>query len=114
MTKSDKPENSTLVFSFDGTGNEPSDVGEFREDESISNILKLHLLMGGGIGEDRSRIETATGRDQETFYYNGIGTRDGGTRIPLVGRLYSAARQAVNMTIAPSFSDAGRILDEAR
>jgi len=69
--------------------------------------------MGGGIGEDRARTETAAGRDQQTFYYNGIGTRDGGTRVPLVGRLYAAARRAVNMTMAPSFSDAGRILDEA-
>ena len=33
----------TLVFSFDGTGNEPSDADEFQEDESISNILKLHI-----------------------------------------------------------------------
>ena len=39
----------TLVFNFDGTGNEPSDAGEFAEDESISNVLKLHVLMGGGL-----------------------------------------------------------------
>ena len=31
----------TLVFCFDGTGNEPSDAGNFQEDESISNVLKL-------------------------------------------------------------------------
>ena len=39
----------TLVFCFDGTGNEPSDVGGFQEDESITNVLKLHILMGGGL-----------------------------------------------------------------
>ena len=38
----------TLIFNFDGTGNEPSDAGQFAEDESISNVLKLHVLMGGG------------------------------------------------------------------
>ena len=40
MADADK---KTLVFSFDGTGNEPSDADEFQEDESISNILKLHI-----------------------------------------------------------------------
>ena len=45
---------TTIVFSFDGTGNEPSDAREFVEDESITNVLKLHLLLGGGMGEDRS------------------------------------------------------------
>ena len=39
----------TLVFSFDGTGNEPSDAEGFEHDESISNVLKLHVLMGGGL-----------------------------------------------------------------
>ncbi len=37
----------TLVFSFDGTGNEPTDAEGFEHDESISNVLKLHVLMGG-------------------------------------------------------------------
>ena len=104
----------TLVFSFDGTGNEPSDAGEFKEDESVSNVLKLHILMGGGVEEDGSATETPNGNVQKTFYYNGIGTRDGNTRIPLLGRLYSKGRSFLNMTVAPSFGDARRILDEAR
>jgi len=103
----------TLVFSFDGTGNEPGDAREFKEDESISNILKLHILMGGGIQEDKSDTKAPAGADQKTYYYNGIGTREGGRQIPLLGRLYSAARKAVNMAIAPAFGDARRILDEA-
>ncbi|MDD9818188.1 MAG: DUF2235 domain-containing protein, partial [Gammaproteobacteria bacterium] len=103
----------TLVFSFDGTGNEPGDAHEFKEDESISNILKLHILMGGGIQEDQSDTKTPAGADQKTYYYNGIGTREGGRQIPLFGRLYSAMRKAVNMSIAPTFGDARRILDEA-
>lgn len=104
----------TLIFSFDGTGNEPGDAGEFKEDESISNILKLHVLMGGGLEEDRSPTTTPRGTEQKTHYYNGIGTRESGARIPLLGRLFSAGCRFVNMTLAPSFGDARRILDEAR
>ena len=44
----------TLVFSFDGTGNEPEDTSGFKEDESVRNVLKLHILMGGGLEEDRT------------------------------------------------------------
>lgn len=36
---------NTLVFSFDGTDKEPADAEGFRQDESISNILKLHVLL---------------------------------------------------------------------
>ena len=110
----ERTETKTLVFSFDGTGNEPSDAGEFREDESVSNILKLHILMGGGVDEDRSQTETPNMGEQKTFYYNGIGTREGNTRIPLLGRLYSKGRSMLNMVVAPNFGDARRILDEAR
>ena len=55
-------ETKTLVFSFDGTGNEPIDAGKFEEDESISNVMKLHVLMGGGFHVDKSRTETLEGR----------------------------------------------------
>ena len=104
----------TLVFSFDGTGNEPRDAREFKDDESVSNILKLHILLGGGIQEDRSDTETPQNNSQKTYYYNGIGTREGGRQIPLLGRLFSVTRKFVNMAIAPSFGDARQILDEAR
>ena len=43
----DHPPARTLVFSFDGTGNEPQDATGFKQDESVSNVLKLHILMGG-------------------------------------------------------------------
>lgn len=98
----------TLVFCFDGTGNEPSDAGEFQEDQSVSNILKLHVLMGGNF-EDPPPLAR-----QKTFYYNGIGTREGKTRIPLLGKLYAAGRSRLNMLVAPTFGDAKRILEEAR
>ena len=98
----------TLVFCFDGTGNEPSDAGEFKQDQSVSNILKLHILMGGHFEEP------AADAPQLNFYYNGIGTREGKSRIPLLGRLYAAGRSSLNMLIAPTFGDAKRILDEAQ
>ena len=104
----------TLVFNFDGTGNEPSDAGEFAEDESISNVLKLHVLMGGGLQSGDTGVETPDGEEQRVFYYNGIGTREGSLRIPLLGRLYSAGRSVVNMAFAPRWGDAARILREAR
>ena len=98
----------TLVFCFDGTGNEPSDAGEFKEDQSVSNVLKLHILMGGNFTDPPLRTW------QRNFYYNGIGTRDGKSRIPLLGRLYAAGRSRLNMLLAPTFGDAKRILEEAR
>ncbi len=100
----------TLVFSFDGTGNEPIDVGKFEEDESISNVMKLHVLMGGGLHEDKSETVTPGGHRQIMHYYNGIGTRENGISIPLLGRL----RKIINMAIAPKFGDAARILREAK
>lgn len=36
-----------LIFCFDGTCNDPDDAGDFFSDSSISNILKLHVLLGG-------------------------------------------------------------------
>ena len=100
----------TLVFSFDGTGNEPSQVNEFKEDESITNVLKLHILMGGGMKLDNSNTRTPANNVQRTYYYNGIGTREAGISIPLLGAL----RSAINMAIAPTFGDARRILNEAK
>ena len=101
-------EHKTITFSFDGTGNEPSDAGRFTEDESVSNVLKLHVLMGGGFEADRTATKTDGGEPQVTFYYNGIGTREEGRSIPLLGRL----RDALNMAMAPRWGDAARILRE--
>ena len=103
---------NTLIFSFDGTGNEPADAEGFRQDESISNILKLHLLLGGGI-DPRPPDAAPAGEGQRAFYYNGIGTRQDGGAVPLLGRLYSAGRRVVNLALAPTFSDAQQILEEA-
>jgi len=46
-----------LFFNFDGTDNEPADAMQERnfldttEDNSITNILKFHLLLGGNLRE---------------------------------------------------------------
>ena len=105
----------TLVFSFDGTGNEPSDAEGFEHDESISNVLKLHVLMGGGLaGVDLTETKTPEGQDQFTYYYNGIGTRENGEDIPLIGWLVSKATGFVNSALAPKWGDARRILNEAK
>ena len=103
----------TLVFSFDGTGNEPHDATGFKEDESISNVLKLHILMGGGLVEDMSETYTERGHRQETCYYNGIGTREDGETIPLVGSIISRMKKVINSALAPSWGDARRILKQA-
>ena len=99
----------TLIFNFDGTGNEPADVGSFSQDESISNVLKLHVILGGCMEAGKNGTKTANGNDQKTYYYNGIGTREGRFSIPLVGRV----RSAINMAVAPSWGDARGILNEA-
>lgn len=104
----------TLVFSFDGTGNEPTDAEGFEHDESISNVLKLHVLMGGGLnGEDKTDTKTQRDEEQRTYYYNGIGTREDGEDIPLVGWLVSKVTGFVNSALAPRWGDARRILKEA-
>ena len=92
----------TLVFSFDGTGNEPADATEFTEDESISNVLKLHVLMGGGLQEDRSETKTPNGNLKETHYYNGIGTREGTNPVPLLGRLGSGPINSLSLGMQAS------------
>ena len=93
--------------------NEPDDATGFKEDESVSNVLKLHVLMGGGLEEDRSKTETEGGDLQETYYYNGIGTREDGETIPLVGSIISKMRKFINSALAPSWGDARRILNQA-
>ena len=103
----------TLVFSFDGTGNEPKDAVGFKQDESVSNVLKLHVLMGGGLEEDRSETNTGKGEPQKTFYYNGIGTREDGETIPLIGELVARSKKLINSMLAPSWGDARRILKQA-
>ena len=103
-----------LVICFDGTGNEPSDAGRFTEDESISNVLKLHILTGGGLTGDCPGTTTPAGNPQRTFYYSGIGTAGKREVSTWLGKLYARGRNLVNMAVAPRWGDAGRILTLAR
>lgn len=63
---------SILFFHFDGTDNEPADA--FSTDESISNVLKSHLLLGGCIGEEAQSGQVQRDSSWRSFYYPGIGT----------------------------------------
>ncbi|ASM51829.1 hypothetical protein PESP_b0237 [Pseudoalteromonas espejiana DSM 9414] len=92
----------TLIFNFDGTGSEPRDAEQvssahFKEDSSISNILKLHLLLGGKL--DGSPTTPFT--NQLSFYYQGIGTK--GSRL----------KRILNQTLAPRGDDVASILNQA-
>ena len=68
-----------LIFCFDGTGNEAEDANSSRsllglggiKDASITNILKLHLLLGGNLKTH------PIGQAQMSFYYSGVGTYGG-------------------------------------
>ncbi len=92
-----------LIFCFDGTGNEPSDAEQGRglfgvgdpEDASISNVLKLHLLLGGDLKGNR------VFPDQYCFYYPGVGT---------YGSWWDKLR---NRALAPPEEDVGSIIKQA-
>ncbi|WP_067100810.1 phospholipase effector Tle1 domain-containing protein [Marinomonas atlantica] len=64
---------SILFFHFDGTTNEPADAyAPTFKDESISNVLKSHLLLGGGLEDTDGRLQVPS--PHRSFYYSGIGT----------------------------------------
>jgi len=64
-----------IILCFDGTSNDPKDAKQKKnikmelKDGSISNIFKLHLLLGGGVTKGEENI-----KDQKSFYYSGVGT----------------------------------------
>ncbi|GKT12113.1 MAG: hypothetical protein ISEC1_P1088 [Thiomicrorhabdus sp.] len=92
-----------IVLCFDGTGNEPKDAKQEDswfgfgdpEDDSISNVLKLHLLLGGDL-----KGSHAFG-DQFSFYYSGVGT---------YGSWYDRLKNSFN---APPEEDVGDIIKAA-
>lgn len=106
-TEPSKPK--AIVSNFDGTGNHPADAGDCVEDESFTNVLKLHLLLGGGLGEDGTCVGPGT-EAQRAFRYNGIGTQKGRRMLPGVGWL----EHGVNTMFAPSWGHVDRILREAK
>lgn len=64
---------ANLIFNFDGTCNDPEDVGHFSDDMSITNVLKLHAFFGGKLTPNNASNENTPG--QHSFYYSGVGTR---------------------------------------
>jgi len=62
-----------LIFCFDGTCNDPNDVSDYLDDVSISNILKLHIFLGGKLTPHNDKNELLP--NQHSFYYSGIGNR---------------------------------------
>jgi pimeloyl-ACP methyl ester carboxylesterase len=89
-----------IVFCFDGTCNDPEDSGDFFEDSSVSNILKLHAFLGGSL-RPMNGVNSKT-PNQRSFYYSGIGTRG------------NWLKQKFNSMFAPPYGDMDDILDEAR
>ena len=62
-----------IILCFDGTSNDPEDAGDFLNDSSVSNILKLHVMLGGKLTPlNESNQQTP---NQHSFYYSGVGTR---------------------------------------
>lgn len=96
-----------LVFNFDGTGNEPRDAdqgvsSDQFKDESISNILKLHLMLGGNLYSDSDlRGHCLQSRIHRCFYYQGVGT---------YGNWLS---KLINQGLAPQSADVTSILNRA-
>ena len=89
-----------LIFCFDGTCNDPKDSGDFFEDTSISNVLKLHAFFGGKLNPHNGENEQTP--NQRSFYYSGVGTRG------------SWLKQKFNAMFAPPYGDMEDILDEAQ
>lgn len=88
-----------LIFCFDGTCNDPDDAGDFHDDSSISNILKLHLLFGGSLSPLNQPNTSMP--DQHSFYYSGIGTRG------------NFLARAFNAAFAPPYGDMNEIIEQA-
>ncbi len=88
-----------LIFCFDGTCNDPGDVSEYLDDISISNILKLHIFLGGKLTPHNGASELIP--NQHSFYYSGIGSR-GNWLI-----------RTINAAFAPAYGEMDDIVSEA-
>lgn len=64
-----------IIICFDGTSNDPKDAKQRinlkmeLKDSSITNVFKLHLLLGGGVVKGEEHVA-----GQKSFYYSGVGT----------------------------------------
>jgi len=88
-----------IILNFDGTCNDPEDAGDFFEDSSISNILKLHAFFGGKLNPINQQNDKTP--YQRSFYYSGVGTRG------------NWLWKKINAMIAPPYGDMDDIRDQA-
>ncbi len=100
---------SFLIFNFDGTGNEPEDAKQDikykakQEDDNISNVLKLHLMMGGNLFQDsESYGKSELDAIDHCFYYQGVGTYG------------SWIKRKLNQGLAFESSDVASIINRAK
>ena len=89
-----------LIFNFDGTCNDPEDAGDFFEDSSISNILKLHAFFGGKLSPLNEKNSGTP--EQHSLYYSGVGTRG------------NWLWKKINAMIAPPHGDMEDIIEQAK
>ncbi|GAA0823508.1 hypothetical protein GCM10009111_33290 [Colwellia asteriadis] len=89
-----------LIFCFDGTSNSPEDIVDNNRDESITNVLKLHLFFGGQLPTKHTHSELLS--HQQSFYYSGIGTRG------------SWFKRLLNSAFAPPYGEMEDILAQAK
>jgi len=90
-----------IVLCFDGTSNHPRDAKQEREwfgtgdikDNGITNILKMHAMLGGNLANKPSNIPSF--KNQQSFYYSGVGTY--GSRVQ---RMFNAGFSSSNLDIA--------------
>lgn len=65
----------------------------------IASLAVTPIGDRGGMDEDRIETLTPAGQPQEILYCNGIGTREDGETIPVVGELVVAARRPDNKLV---------------
>ena len=95
-----------IILCFDGTCNDPEDARQGRyweleqKDSSITNIFKLHLLLGG---EPETGCNVFQG--QQSFYYPGVGIY--GHKLH---QFFNAALALPNQDVGQIIRNAGRDL----
>ncbi len=88
-----------FIFCFDRTCNSPKDSDDFFADTSISNILKLHIFLGGKLSSVNTLNEDTP--KQQSFYYSGVGTHG------------HWLKRKFNALFAPPYGDMEDILAQA-
>ncbi len=104
-----------IMVCFDGTTNHPRDAKQERDwfgfgdikDEGITNVVKLHALFGGNLGNKPSGIAEVTAAAQHSLYYSGVGTY--GNKIQ---RLFNAGFSPSGLDVATIMHSASRDLKD--